>query len=216
MCTAQICVIVLQGRQVVNPYPVYYAHTNVDPDNTGNYYTPYNKPYGVMQWLADAQPVGDYFLLVDPDMTFQRCLSLMPPHLWLYVASSQTLKLEHVVHNASNNISYGVMGRPPSRFTMQSAALLSINIQHISCNQGAVQLCASQQLLVCRSFTIEDLLVRPGWGASQSVWYMADFTQLIAEKLLLPDLRLASIKRSLISTTAGPAQMRLHQAIRTL
>ncbi len=56
----------------MNPYQVYYTNTNIDPDGIGDNYVPYNKPYGVMSWLQDAQPAGDYFLIVDPDMTFHR------------------------------------------------------------------------------------------------------------------------------------------------
>jgi len=52
---------------------VYYTKTNVDPEGIGDDYSPYNKPYGVMSWLQDTDPVGDYFLIVDADMTFHRC-----------------------------------------------------------------------------------------------------------------------------------------------
>ena len=57
----------------MNPFQVYYAKTNVDPEGIGDDYSPYNKPYGVMSWPQDTDPVGDYFLIVDADMTFHRC-----------------------------------------------------------------------------------------------------------------------------------------------
>lgn len=66
-----ICVW-FQGQQSINPYQLYYTNTNVDPDGIGDDYVPYNKPYGIMSWLQDVNPVGDYFLLVDADMTFHR------------------------------------------------------------------------------------------------------------------------------------------------
>lgn len=56
----------------MNPYQVYYTNTNVDPEGIEDNYIPYNKPYGVMSWLQDVKPAGDYFLIVDPDMTFHR------------------------------------------------------------------------------------------------------------------------------------------------
>ncbi len=56
----------------MNPYQVYYTNTNVDPEGIEDNYVPYNKPYGVMSWLQDVKPAGDYFLIVDPDMTFHR------------------------------------------------------------------------------------------------------------------------------------------------
>ena len=62
----------LQGQQSVNPYQVYYTETQRDPEGIGDDYIPYNKPYGVMSWLENVQPAGDYFLIVDPDMTFHR------------------------------------------------------------------------------------------------------------------------------------------------
>lgn len=61
-----------QGQQSINPYQLYYTSTNVDPDGIGDNYVPYNKPYGMMSWLQDVNPVGDYFLIVDADMTFHR------------------------------------------------------------------------------------------------------------------------------------------------
>ncbi len=62
-----------QGQHTMNPFQVYYAKINVDPEGIGDDYSPYNKPYGVMSWLQDTDPVGDYFLIVDADMTFHRC-----------------------------------------------------------------------------------------------------------------------------------------------
>ena len=56
----------------MNPYQVYYTDINTDPEGIGDRYVPYNKPYGVMSWLQDVQPAGDYFLIVDADMTFHR------------------------------------------------------------------------------------------------------------------------------------------------
>lgn len=56
----------------MQPYPVYYTDKVVDPDGIGDDYTPYNKPYGLMSWLDDAHPAGDYFLIVDADMVFHR------------------------------------------------------------------------------------------------------------------------------------------------
>lgn len=43
----------------------------------GDDYLAYNKPYGMMSWLQDAKPVGDYFLVVDADMTFHRYMLLL-------------------------------------------------------------------------------------------------------------------------------------------
>ncbi|KAL0019516.1 hypothetical protein WJX77_002120 [Trebouxia sp. C0004] len=66
----------LKGQQSVNPYQVYYTNTNVDPEGIEDNYVPYNKPYGVMSWLQDVDPAGDYFLIVDPDMTFHRSFTV--------------------------------------------------------------------------------------------------------------------------------------------
>lgn len=62
----------LQGQQSINPYQLYYTNTNIDPDGIGDNYIAYNKPYGIMSWLQDVNPAGDYFLIVDADMTFHR------------------------------------------------------------------------------------------------------------------------------------------------
>ncbi|KAL0027884.1 hypothetical protein WJX79_000247 [Trebouxia sp. C0005] len=64
----------LEGQHTVNPFQVYYTKTNVDPEGIGDDYSPYNKPCGVMSWLQDKPPVGDYFLILDADMTFHRTL----------------------------------------------------------------------------------------------------------------------------------------------
>ena len=56
----------------MNPYQVYYTNPNRDPEGKGDDYAPYNKPHGVLSWLEDTDPVGDYFLIVDADMTFHR------------------------------------------------------------------------------------------------------------------------------------------------
>ena len=64
--------VIFQGQQSINPYQLYYTNTNIDPDGIGDSYIPYNKPYGVMSWLQDVNPAGDYFLIVDADMTFHR------------------------------------------------------------------------------------------------------------------------------------------------
>ena len=61
-----------QGQSSLNPYQTYYTNTMVDPDGIGDSYSPYNKPYGVMSWLRDADPIGDFFMIVDADMTFHR------------------------------------------------------------------------------------------------------------------------------------------------
>ncbi|KAL0028761.1 hypothetical protein WJX79_007135 [Trebouxia sp. C0005] len=66
----------LKGQNIVNPYQVYYTNTNVDPEGIEDNYIPYNKPYGVMSWLQDVKPAGDYFLIVDPDMTFHRSFTV--------------------------------------------------------------------------------------------------------------------------------------------
>ena len=64
--------LLLQGQQSINPYQLYYTNTNIDPDGIGDNYIAYNKPYGIMSWLQDVNPAGDYFLIVDADMTFHR------------------------------------------------------------------------------------------------------------------------------------------------
>lgn len=66
----------MQGQQSINPYQLYYTNTNTDPDGIGDNYIAYNKPYGIMSWLQDVNPAGDYFLIVDADMTFHRCFLL--------------------------------------------------------------------------------------------------------------------------------------------
>ncbi|DBA84311.1 TPA: hypothetical protein ACH3X2_006365 [Trebouxia sp. C0005] len=65
----------LEGQHTVNPFQVYYTKTNVDPEGIGDDYSPYNKPCGVMSWLQDKPPVGDYFLILDADMTFHRSIT---------------------------------------------------------------------------------------------------------------------------------------------
>ena len=62
----------MQGKQSINPYQLYYTNTNTDPNGIGDDYLAYNKPYGMMSWLQDANPAGDFFLVVDADMTFHR------------------------------------------------------------------------------------------------------------------------------------------------
>ena len=77
----------------------------VDPEDIGDSYSPYNKPYGVMSWLQDADPVGDFFMIVDSDMTFHRYNGLheqlpsltacgVPPVL---AVNKQSVQLRHTI-----------------------------------------------------------------------------------------------------------------------
>jgi len=57
-----------------------------------------------------------------------------------------------------------------------------------------------------RWFTVDELQFGQGWGAGQSMWYMAELNQFIAQKLLPTNVEgMGSIKRQLRSNRAKPA-----------
>ena len=75
----------------MNPFQVYYTKTNVNPEGIGDDYLAYNKPYGVMSWLQDTDPVGDYFLILDADKIFHRCGLLSVEHVHNMLATRVSL-----------------------------------------------------------------------------------------------------------------------------
>ncbi|KAK9824315.1 hypothetical protein WJX72_009397 [[Myrmecia] bisecta] len=64
------------NRAAFDPCPVYYTEDTPDPEHTGDSYSPFNKPWGLRSWLEHAKPEGDYFLLLDADMTFHRSFTV--------------------------------------------------------------------------------------------------------------------------------------------
>lgn len=48
---------------------------NVDKE-TGDDYSPYNRPGGILHWLDNAKPREEWFFMVDPDIVFRRSISL--------------------------------------------------------------------------------------------------------------------------------------------
>lgn len=67
----------------------------------------------------------------------------------------------------------------------------------------------------CRSFTVDELGVGPGWGAAQNMWYMSELNQFIAQKLLPPHVQgVGTIRRQLRAIRPGAAHQRADKASR--
>ena len=67
----------------------------------------------------------------------------------------------------------------------------------------------------CRSFAVDELKAKPGWGAAQHMWYMKELNQFIAHKLLpSKSQRVGSIKRQLKAKRAEAAHQHANRGSR--
>jgi len=67
----------------------------------------------------------------------------------------------------------------------------------------------------CRSFTVDELKAKPGWGAAQHMWYMKELNQFIAHKLLPSKSQgVGSIKRQLKAKRAEAAHQHANRGSR--
>ena len=67
----------------------------------------------------------------------------------------------------------------------------------------------------CRSFTVDELQAKPGWGAAQHMWYMKELNQFIAHKLLPSKSEgVGSVKRQLTAKRARAAHQHANRGNR--
>lgn len=67
----------------------------------------------------------------------------------------------------------------------------------------------------CRSFTVDELQAKPGWGAAQRMWYMKELNLFIAHKLLPSKSEgVGSVKRQLTAKRAKAAHQHANRGNR--
>lgn len=99
-----------------------------DPE-TGDMYTPYNRPGGVLHWLENAKPREEWILMVDPDMLFRHPVTPGAMYIkegWARATRYSLLKgirndmaLKHIPEVEPRN---DTLGGPPGRRADEAGA----------------------------------------------------------------------------------------------